>query len=71
MDASTRLMVDSFIRYTAVPCALGLGAMAAIVLPGSGDHLSLTRLLVGCSMLILFPAVTVFALLRRDGRGPS
>lgn len=71
MDASSRLLVTSFTRYTVGPCVLGLAAMAAIVLPGEGSDLSMMRLLVGCSMMILFPAVAVFALLRRDRRRAS
>lgn len=35
-----------------IPGALGLSAMAAIVLPG-GDNLTMTRLLTGCAAMFL------------------
>lgn len=36
-----------------IPGALGIATLAAIVLPGDGDDLSLTRLLVGAGAMIL------------------
>jgi len=71
MDDLSRLFMRNFIRYTVIPCTLGLAAMAAIVLPGPGDDLGLTRLLVGCSMLILFPAAAALILPRWDRKTAS
>lgn len=66
MDALTRAFVRNFLWGVVIPCALGIGVMAAIVLPGSGEELSMARLLTGCSAMILIPAVAAFA---RAGRG--
>ncbi|KNE83287.1 hypothetical protein AB0B04_18960 [Streptomyces xinghaiensis] len=66
MEGSERLLVRNLIRYTAIPCGLGLVAMAAIVLPGPGDQLSMTRLLVGCSMMIVFPLGMAYPLYPTD-----
>ncbi|MFF2731759.1 hypothetical protein ACFVS9_28110 [Streptomyces sp. NPDC058008] len=68
MDDLSRALVRNFIRYTAIPCTLGLAAMAAIVLPGPGEDLGMTRLLVGCSMLILFPAGAAWLLPRLESQ---
>ncbi|WP_406730875.1 hypothetical protein [Streptomyces sp. NBC_01794] len=35
-----------------IPGLLGLAALAAIVLPGDGDDLTYTRLLIGCGSMI-------------------
>lgn len=35
-----------------LPGLLGIAALAAIVLPGDGDDLTLTRLLTGCGVMI-------------------
>ena len=69
MDDLSRALVRNFNRYTVIPCALGLAAMAAIVLPGSGDDLGMARLLLGCSMLIVFPAASAWVSLRQAKRG--
>lgn len=68
MDDLARVMLRIWLRDVVAPCALGLAVMAAIVLPGSGDGLGMTRLLIGCSTLILFPAAAAWFSLRRARR---
>jgi hypothetical protein len=47
-DAMRRL----WLYATITPGLLGLTALAAIVLPGNGDDLTLTRVLIGCGAMI-------------------
>lgn len=68
MTDLNHLLMRNFVRYMVIPCSLGLAAMAAIVLPGPGDDLSMTRLLLGCSMLLLVPAGMGWPLLYLDKR---
>lgn len=35
-----------------IPGVLGIATLAAVVLPGDGDDLTLTRLLLGCAAMI-------------------
>jgi hypothetical protein len=69
MDDLSRALARTCVRYTVVPCTLGLVAMVSIVLPGSDEDLSMTRLLIGCSMLIVFPAASAWVSLRQAKRG--
>lgn len=70
MDDLSRSMLQIWLRGVVAPCALGVAAMAAIVLPGSGEDLGMTRLLVGCSMLIIVPAGASWVSLRRAKWAP-
>jgi hypothetical protein len=45
-------MMRIWLYGMAIPGILGLAVMAAIVLPGDGGDLTLTRLLIGCGAMI-------------------
>jgi hypothetical protein len=46
-------MIRFFLCSILIPGVLGLAVLAAIVLPGDGDDLTLTRLLVGCGAMVV------------------
>ena len=62
------IYLRSLVRYMVIPCGIGFAAFAAIVLPGDGDNLSVTRLLVGASMMVVVPLAIDVPMLRYDKR---
>lgn len=61
-------MLRAWLYGTVIPGALGLAAMAAVVLPGDGTDLTYTRLFAGCGALIAVCIVGGFVGGRIAGR---
>lgn len=52
-----RIYLRCLLRYLVIPCGIGLGVFAAIILTGDTVNVTVPRFATACTALILIPAV--------------